>query len=147
MLKRATMTRRPGGEQGVMLLEALLGILIFSIGILALVAMQGLAITYVADAKYRTDASFLASSLIGQMWVDRANLANYNYQTGGTPPAALTAWVNKVDAALPQAASLPPIVAVNAATGNVSVTIRWQQPGSSNSSVRQYQAVALISSP
>ena len=69
---------RPARSQtGVMLLEALIGILIFSIGILALIGMQGAAIRNTTDARYRSEASFLANQIIGQMWVDRANLALY----------------------------------------------------------------------
>ena len=55
-------------QAGVMLLEALIAILIFSLGILSLVALQGTSIQLTSDAKYRTDASMLANKLIGQMW-------------------------------------------------------------------------------
>jgi type IV pilus assembly protein PilV len=55
-------------QAGVMLLEALIGILIFSLGILSLVALQATSIQLTSDAKYRTDASLLANRLIGQMW-------------------------------------------------------------------------------
>jgi len=49
----------PGTRQkGATLLEALMGILIFSVGILALVGMQALAIKQMTDAKYRSDAGF-----------------------------------------------------------------------------------------
>ena len=69
-----------------MLIEALIGILLFSTGILAMIAMQGLAISYSADAKYRSDAAFFANELLGQIWVDRANIGTYAYP-GGTAPA------------------------------------------------------------
>jgi type IV pilus assembly protein PilV len=52
-----------------MLLEALIAILIFSLGILSLVALQATSIQLTSDAKYRTDATLLANRLIGQMWV------------------------------------------------------------------------------
>ncbi|MBK8577809.1 MAG: type IV pilus modification protein PilV [Candidatus Accumulibacter sp.] len=55
-------------QAGVMLLEALIAILIFSLGILSLVALQGTSIQLTSDAKYRTDATLLANRLIGQMW-------------------------------------------------------------------------------
>src|ERR1700752_1317847 len=89
-------------EAGVMLIEALIGILIFSIGILALLGMQGAAIKSTTDAKYRSEASYLASQILGQMWVDdKDQLARYN--TGGTPPpyAPRDNWVNSVAATLP----------------------------------------------
>ena len=52
-----------------MLLEAFIAILIFSMGILAIVGMQASAVKTSADAKYRSEASLLANELIGQMWV------------------------------------------------------------------------------
>ena len=54
---------RAGSRQrGATLLEALIGILIFSVGILALVGMQALAIKHMSDAKYRSDAAFFANA-------------------------------------------------------------------------------------
>ena len=73
-------------EAGVMLIEALIGILIFSIGILALLGMQGAAIKNTTDARYRSEAAFLATQIVGQMWLDdKDQLANY--KTDGTGPA------------------------------------------------------------
>ena len=75
--------RRAAG--GFVLLEALIGLLIFSIGILALVAMQAESIRNTTEAKYRNDAAYLANQIIGRMWADRGNLANYAHRPGGTP--------------------------------------------------------------
>jgi|SRR5882672_4539235 len=133
-------TRR---EQGVMLLEALIAILIFSIGILSMVAMQGLAITYTSDAKYRSDASFLADEIIGQIWVDRANIANY-VLPGGTAPE-LAIWMAKLNSALPQSDVNLPTIAIDVPSGTVDVTIQWQQPGSA--SVRNYRSIAIVTNP
>lgn len=55
-------------QSGVMLLEALIAILIFSLGILGVVAMQASAVAASRDAQYRSVASQLADELIGQMW-------------------------------------------------------------------------------
>ena len=68
-------------QSGVALLEALVGILIFSIGILALMGLQAQSIRNTVEAKYRNEAAYLANQIIGQMWVDRANLSTYD--TGG----------------------------------------------------------------
>jgi type IV pilus assembly protein PilV len=117
-------------QRGATLLEAMLGILIFSIGILALVGMQALAIRQVTDAKYRADASFLANEIIGEMWVNRANLASYAYGGTGSPPSELANWVTRVQSSLPgiTATVNQPTVAVAGTT--VTVTIFWQPPGS-----------------
>ena len=73
-----------------MLIEALLAILIFSIGILAVVGMQSVAIKSVTDSKYRSEAAFLANELIAQMWTDQGNIGLYNYPGSGTVPTKLT---------------------------------------------------------
>ena len=72
------MMRTSKSQGGVILIEALIGILIFSIGILALIGMQAAAMKNTTDAKYRSEAAFLANQIIGQMWVDRTLLPQYD---------------------------------------------------------------------
>ena len=136
-------------QSGVMLLEALIGILIFSMGVLALVGMQALAIKVATESRERAEASNLASQLIGEMWINRANLASYNYSAGsGAIPAALTSWVSQVQAALPNAnVNLPSVQvgtpALAGVQGNeVIITVQWQSPGTTN--VSQYLVSAYI---
>jgi type IV pilus assembly protein PilV len=116
-------------QRGATLLEALIGILIFSVGILALVGMQALAIRHMSDAKYRSDAAFYANEIIGKMWVNRGSLNSYIYGGSGTPPAAIEDWVTSVQGGLPgiTAAANLPTIAVAGTT--VTVTIYWQPPG------------------
>ena len=115
-----------------MLLEALIGILIFSIGILALIGMQATAMRTTMDAKYRSEASFLANEIIGRMWVDRANLASYA-TPAACPAAPSCAWIDRVSALLPNATGAnAPEVAV--AGNEVTVTVRWQPPGEAQAS-------------
>lgn len=64
-------------QQGMMLLEALIAIVIFSMGILALVGLQASMLNNTSNAKYRADASYLAQQRIGQMWADSDNAINY----------------------------------------------------------------------
>ena len=130
-------------QSGVMLLEALIGILIFSIGILAMVGLQSLSVKNQADAKYRADASYLANQIIGQMWADRANLANYAHNptpvvTTLAPPscapnaapsgnANVTAWTARIANILPGAASTRQQIIIGA--GNqVTVVVCWKAP-------------------
>lgn len=133
-------------QRGATLLEAMIGILIFSMGILALVGMQALAVKQVADAKYRADASFHANRIIGQMWVNRANLGSYDYAGGGSPNAVLAGWVASVQNELPgiTATVNQPTVAVAATATGATVTVRlfWKPPGSET--VHNYVAIAYI---
>lgn len=146
------MTPRPTGQQGVVLLEALIGILIFSLGILALVAMQAVSVSNVANARYRTEAAFLANEIISQIWVDRganyANVASYAVASGSAGSAPATAWVSKVYSLLPGSDTNPPDVAiVTPASGGrqVTVTLRWRAPDAV--AVSNHTAVAFISDP
>jgi type IV pilus assembly protein PilV len=135
-------------QSGVMLLEALIGILIFSLGILAMVGMQAMGIKLASDSRDRADASNLAAQLVGQMWLNRAALASYQYSGTGTAPAALTTWITQVNATLPNAAANPPIVTVAASALGASVgtettvTLRWNNP--TDTTVHQYVMTAYI---
>lgn len=124
------------------LLEALVGILIFSLGILSVVGLMAAEIGNVSDAKYRTDASLLANRIIGEMWVDRGNLAGYQYASGA-PPSVLTNWVSAVTTTLPGASSVPPTITV--AGNTVTVKIFWKPPRATTP--HQYSTVALITNP
>ena len=59
-------------QRGILLLEALIAILLISFGILGLIALWANSLKDVSEAKYRSDASFLANEMIGQLWLDRA---------------------------------------------------------------------------
>ncbi len=140
--------RARGAQGGVMLLEALLGLLIFSLGVLALVAMQSVSISNVSNAKYRVEAAFAAEEIMNYMWLSDPTPAtlqlNYGYPGGNSP--YLLNWVTKLQSAtgLPGAGTYPPTVVVGAASGcippvppqtipsqcstPVTVTIRWKAP-------------------
>lgn len=116
-------------QAGSVLLEALIAILIFSMGILAIVGMQTTAVKAASDAKYRSDASLLANELIGEMWgTDRigANLQT-SFQTGG---ARYNIWLNNIvnNNILPGVAATPPTVVIDPATGTVTVQVFWKLP-------------------
>ena len=130
-------------QRGSLLLEGLIGILLFSIGILAVVALQGNAVKQVSQAKYRTDAGFLADQVIGQIWANRANALTYAYNGTGTVPAGLTSWMQEVNNRLPNSGSYPPKIAVTATpyagpptytAYQVNITLSWQTPEEFNSS-------------
>jgi len=132
-------------QQGMMLLEALIGILIFSVGILALIGMQATAMRATIDAKYRSEASFLANEVIGRMWVgDKANLAAYATSPGSPatcPAAPVCSWIARVQTLLPQATGAnAPEIAISGS--EVTVTVRWQPPG--DATVSNHVAVTQI---
>ena len=131
-------------QAGVMLIEALLGILIFSIGILALIGMQATAIRNTADARYRSEASFLATEVIGRMWIDIANVGSFDKDNAGAF-AARDDWATKVSVTLPGvdlAGATRPTIEVDGVTGEVTVTVLWQQPG--ETTTRRLQMVNRV---
>jgi type IV pilus assembly protein PilV len=149
-LKMRKELQSPGRERGVMLIEALIAILIFSIGILAVVGMQGVAIKNVTESKYRSEAAFLANELISNMWTDAGNIGLYNYP--GSSYTKLTNWVAKVDATLPGTAAVRPRVtitlppAVAPIGGTVQIELYWQLPEEASAGLppRKHMVIASI---
>ncbi len=125
----------PHKQGGIMLLEALISILIFSIGILGVIALQSLSVSNASAAKYRSDASLLAEKLVGQMWVSTrtpvALQANFSSAAGG---AGYVNWNSSVQAALPGAVASPPVVTVTPVNTTitpsslVTIIIYWKAP-------------------
>ena len=149
------MRRTANPQQGVMLIEAMIGILIFSIGILALIGMQATALKNTTDARYRSEAGYLANALIGQIRLDMANLASYD-DSVASAYGPRTAWRAQVAATLPGidiAANqrVPSIVIVAGPTfvgdtqpsSRVTVTLTWLQPGETQQ--HQFQIVSHVS--
>ncbi len=120
-------------QAGVMLIEALVAILLFSVGVIAVMGMQAVSIEQVSQAKYRTDASYLANQIVGTMWLDTANLASY--ATAGY--SKRTAWDAVVASTLPQGTGT---IAVTNST--VTVTVNWRTPN--DSTTRQFVSIANI---
>ncbi|MDB5872865.1 MAG: pilus assembly protein PilV [Ramlibacter sp.] len=110
-------------SRGIALIEALVGILIFSIGILGLVGLQASMTRAQSAAKYRADAAYLASEIIGVMWVDKPNLASYVTSSGSACTYARCAdWIAKVASGLPQGGSQLSVVTTS---GVVGLTVTW----------------------
>lgn len=128
-------------QQGSVLLEGLIAILIFSMGILAIVGLQAAAIRTVADSQYRLEASFLANQLIAEMWTDAANIANYALPGG----VAAEDWKDQVTETLPGAATNLPTVDIDgdAASGyTVTMELNWKAPG--DDTPHTYTTIAYI---
>lgn len=116
------------GQRGVVIVENLVAILVFSMGILGIVGLLAVSLKNTTDAKYRNDASLLANQIIGEMWVDdKSNTAlktNYESPNG----AKYLTWQTAVANALPNVASNAPTITIDA--NNVAtITVMWQLPG------------------
>jgi type IV pilus assembly protein PilV len=104
-------------QHGIALLEALISILLFSMGVLALVGLQSTMIKNTSDSQYRSDASFIAQQWLGQMWADPTNLGLYSVPANSTPNY-------DISNLLPNGTRTVAVSGVQ-----VTVTINWQQPG------------------
>lgn len=133
------MTHLRSKQGGVLLLEAMIAILVFSIGVLGLVGLQAVANKQVNDAKFRSDAAFLVNQVIAEMHLsDLSNLRSL-YDSSTSAPVKYQAWRDRVVSgphALIGAATagptMPTITVPNttATTGGneVTVTVFWQLP-------------------
>lgn len=111
-------------SQGIALIETLVAILIFAIGVLGMVGMQAAMIRAQSAGKFRADATNLSNEVVGLMWTDKSNVAKYaTANCGAYQPC--TDWKNKVASVLPQGLA---DVSADAASGAVSVTLRWTIP-------------------
>jgi type IV pilus assembly protein PilV len=122
--------------EGVILIEALIGLLLFAVGILGLATLQTVTMRYTLETRYRSEAALLANQLIATMWLDKGNsssntnLLNYDQCKAN----ACIAWNSKVLSTLPQAVTNPPTVAFTAATQEVDITLRWRHPAANSTS-------------
>lgn len=134
------MRRFPRKEKGMTLIEALVGLVIFSFGILGLIGLQAVTVRDTMDAKYRIDAGYLANQIIATMWVDRTNLSNYDTSLSGTF-LPRDNWKAAVDTLLPGANGTDaPTITVSGT--QVDITVRWKQPG--EATARRLSVSALI---
>jgi type IV pilus assembly protein PilV len=108
-------------QRGIVLLEALVSILLFSMGVLALVGLQAAMIKNTSDSKFRAEASYIAQQRIGAMWADPDNVLGYLEPAPGTDIS--------VSSGLPNGVRI--VTQPNYVTYpfQFEVTVKWQQPG------------------
>jgi len=100
-------------QQGFALLEAMISILIFSFGVLGILGIQAAMVKHTTDAKYRSEASYIAQQRLGQMWANPTNTVAY-LETDTDVSARLPSGTRTV---------------TQPTAGEFVVTVTWQQPG------------------
>jgi type IV pilus assembly protein PilV len=131
--RRPLHMRRQG--RGLVLIDVLISVLVFSVGVLAIVAMQAVAAQQSSQAKYRADATMLANALISRMWLTDRTVATLT-DTFSTGEAGYDEWLATVEEALPGATDNPPEVTVDSVAGGagapptarVTVLVQWKPP-------------------
>lgn len=112
-------------QGGALLLEVLISILIFSIGVLALVGLQARMTSAQSESKYRADASYLANEVVGLMWSDLSNRASYNALSCASHPRC-NDWLEKVSSTLPNGNGA---ISIDATSQEVTITVTWEHGG------------------
>lgn len=121
---KASSRTKAGGSAGFAMFEALIALLICAMGVLGVVGLQSAMTRAQTSATFRAEAAFLAQQLLGEMWTDRANLAQYRTASCG---AACKDWQARLAARLPKGDST--VTVTN--TGVVNIEIRWTAAGES----------------
>ena len=116
-------------QSGMFIIEALVSILLFAVGIVAMVMVAAQGTGQVGQAKYRNDAAYLANELVGELWTNASGTA-----------VDQTAWNTRIASLIPNGTG----TAVISASGTqVDITIQW--PDVKQSGVfNQYQTTAYV---
>jgi len=138
-----------------MLLEALIAILIFSVGILAIVGMQATAMKAVTDARSRSEAALYANQILAQIWTDSSNADQYAYPGSGAIPARVQGWHDQITGVtgsrgLPGASTLKPKITITSFVagkgGTVKIEVFWRSPEETNQGMpaHNYTVMAAV---
>ena len=139
-------TRR--GQEGAFLLEALIGILIISFGILGIVALQAQSLRVTNDSQYRAEAAFLANQLLAQMWADQYQVLKSKYDSTIGTGAGYTQFKADVQNRLGGAWVADPTVvffdakAPSLQSSYVEITVQFKMPG--DPTTHQYFTAGVV---
>jgi type IV pilus assembly protein PilV len=126
-------SRSQGGKSqgGIALIEALVAILIFSFGVLGLVALEASAVNFAVDSEDRNRAALFASDVASAMWT-----AGSVDTIGNAQLAALNNNVWQVNIGNPTTTGLTNgTLTVNAVTANsADIIITWKPPARATTS-------------
>lgn len=144
--RMAPRRRQAPAQQGFMLMEVLISVLIFSLGILGLVGLQASMSQAQTNAKIRADAAYLANEIVGQMWSDVPNLASYTTSAAGgggncAGYQACNDWMDKVARTLPNGLAI--LTAPDAARPqDITVVLTWTSTDSATR--RRYSTATTV---
>lgn len=132
------------------LIEALISLVTISIGVLGMIGMQAALLAENGESRVRMQAGFLATSILGMAAANPENVGCFIVNTTQTAPCAspdaqaqAAGWTTNASDILPGSASVPPMVAYDNASGQLTVTLRWKMRG--ESAVHNYIAATQVS--
>jgi type IV pilus assembly protein PilV len=134
-LKTKVNFKKLKNQSGVLLIEALIAVLIFSFGLLGLVGLQAVSTQNATNAEERMRATMLANDIVSVMWVKKTL----------NPIAEVDTWKALIADGTKSG--------LNSATGDVSivggvatVTITWKSP-SKKATENSNQYVTSVAMP
>jgi type IV pilus assembly protein PilV len=112
---KKTMPRRLSLQQGSVLIESLVAVVIFSMGVLSLVGLQSAMLKNSNDNRYRAEAQLIAQTHLANMMAFGGDAATYVSQVDR----------NRIKTQLPNGT-----LTFSAITNSmITVTVGWQLPG------------------
>jgi type IV pilus assembly protein PilV len=128
-------------KNGFFIMEALISILIFIIGVLGILQLQVSQMQATADAQYRSQASYMADNLMTQIIIDKENIDTFVDKTN---PEYMD-WENNLRNVLPGVNDNPPEITTSIATTGgilVKIVVKWKAP--QNELASQYELKSII---
>jgi len=126
-------------QRGILLLEVLISVLIFSIALLGLVALQARAVQFSVSAEDRNRAALLVNNLVSTMWIQGT-------VNTGTLSGEITAWQTQVRSALPPFDNTVGATVQNGTENGVEtaiITVTWVPTGA-NGTQSSYTTQVMI---
>lgn len=111
-------------QAGFALVESMIAILIFSLGILTLIGLQSTAMRNTTQSQFRLEASLVADQRLGMIWANIPNMGGYaetDEAVSSLPDGRRTTTINK---------------------DTVRIVVSWTPPG--ESSRNTYTTVARV---
>jgi type IV pilus assembly protein PilV len=131
--------RSPGvpRQRGVAMIEVLVAVLLFSLGILGLMGLQAQAIKYSVEAEDRNRAALLANEIASAMWLSNSVTID--------PEAGTPSWNDRANLVLPKA--VVEIDAEATVTNSANVTITWTPPQRSTTEAATSRLTTRVTLP
>lgn len=122
------LTPSPSQQSGVGLIEVMVAVVVLSVGLLGIAALQAVTLKNSGSSASRTQASIQVYSMLDIIRADRANVANYNTNTytdgpGDGAPGTLNGWLDGLPNAI--GAGAQGRVICNAGSLVCRVAVRW----------------------
>ncbi len=119
MTTPAFLSRRPRNAAGFTLIEVLISILIFSLGVLGTVALQARVAQFAQQNGDRSRAAMFANELVSNLWANQSATPDNNWVTNNWAPRLKN----------PAVSGLPSASYKLSTTGNsTTIQIYWKGP-------------------